>query len=105
MGMKNGFGVAGEVYRRDMDHVMDVEAAHVDLDRVGNLQRQTFDLDLAHQRLQDAALGDAGRLTDEAQGYLDSDRLREIDLVEIGVDEGPTDRRAVNFLGHDGAVR
>ncbi len=44
-----------------MHDVVDAEPGDVDLDEVRNLRRQTLDLELAQDRLQDAAVDDALR--------------------------------------------
>ena len=66
---------------------MNSERRDVDLDRFRNLQRQTFDGDLAHQRLQNAAIDDSHRAPDELERHRDPKRAVEVDLVQVGVQD------------------
>src|SRR5262245_18219654 len=75
----------GEPDVGQVDGLVDAERADVDLDELGNLRGQALDLELAQDRLQDAAGDHTLGLADEVQrdGYGES--LRQVDLVEVGV--------------------
>ncbi len=84
-----------------MHHVVDIERRDVHLDRFGNLERQAFDLDLALERLQDAAIDDAGRAADETQLHRNAQRLRQIHFVEIDMQNVAVHRRPLQLLDDD----
>ncbi len=58
----------------------------------GNVRRQALDLDLAQNRLQDTALGKAARLADEVERHRHLQPLRQIDLVEVDVQDRARER-------------
>src|SRR4029453_6153502 len=70
-----------------VDGVVDPERADVDLDELRDLRRQAFDLDLAKDRLQDPARHDARGLADEVERDRYHQPPREVDLVEVGVED------------------
>src|SRR5262249_40890608 len=81
----------GEPDVGQVDGLVNAERADVDLDELGNLRRQALDLELAQDRLQDAAGDDAHSLADEVQRDGHGEALRQVDLVEIGVQHATGD--------------
>jgi len=63
----------------------------------GILRRQTLDLDLAEDRLEDAARDDPRRLADEAEGHRHRQALGQVDLVEVGVQHLAADGVALHL--------
>jgi len=84
--------------------LVDAERGDVHLDELGNLRRQTLDLDLAEDRLEDAARDDPRRLADEAEGHRHRQALGQVDLVEVGVQHLAADGVALHLAQQDHLV-
>ena len=97
------FGSAADV--ADADALVQHQLADVDLDVLGNVGRQTLDLDLAADELEDAAL-----LLDALRLALDDDRNRDLkhavhrDAVEVRVQHCVRDRIELIFLDEHARV-
>src|SRR5215203_3625550 len=74
------------------ERVADGHATDVQLDPVGNLHRQRFDVDLADDLGEDAAFLDAVGFADQLDHDLRLDRLVEADFLQIDVDDAALDR-------------
>src|SRR5262249_56118918 len=81
----------GEPDVGEVDGLVDAERADVDLDELGNLRRQALDLELEQDRLQDAAGDHAHSLADEVQRDGHGEALRQVDLIEVGVQHATGD--------------
>ena len=82
-----------------MDHAAQLDVGDVDLDLVGHVLRETFDLQLAEVMLDDATLLDAGRFAELDDGNVDGDRLGAADRQEVDVDEPRVDVIALDLSG------
>ena len=51
-------------------------AAYVNVEKFRNIERQTLDLDLADDRLKNAAVDDTDRLADEVKRHMDRESWR-----------------------------
>ncbi len=68
-----------------VDGVVQRQAGDVELDELGQVLGQTLDLELAHERLEDAALLHADRGARQADGHARLQGLALLELVEIEV--------------------
>ena len=98
IGIEDRLDVAGELDRRDVNDVVNIDVGHINLDRVGNFQRQAFDRSGARQRRQYSAVGETFGLARELERHFDANRPVEIDLVQIRVQDLARHRRALHVL-------
>ena len=77
---------------------MNLERGDVHFDRLGNFEREAFDLDLALERREDAAVGDTGRAPDETKRHRDAQWFGQIDFIEVRVEDIAPDRRLLDCL-------
>src|SRR5262249_24495428 len=69
-----------------------------------DLGGQALNLDIAQHRLQDAAVHHADGLADEVQRYRDGETFGQVDLDEVGVEDGAADRMPLHLAQQDHLV-
>ena len=98
VGIENRLHLVRELHRRDVDDVVDVDFGDVDLDQVGNFQRQAFHRRRALERREDSTVGDALGLADELERNFDANRAVEIHFVQVRVQDFARHRGALHVL-------
>ncbi len=70
-----------------MNWIADIQPAHLDIEKLRNVQRQTLDLDLANVRLQNTPADDTFGFADKMKRHMNLDGGRQVDLVKIGMND------------------
>src|SRR2546428_337151 len=83
---------------RHMERMADVQRDDIDIEKLWNFHRQTFHLDLAHDRLENPAADHSRRLADEMEWNLRPDLRGKIDLIEIRMEDLPGNRMKLHLL-------
>jgi hypothetical protein len=68
-----------------MNGIPDIERAYLDVEEFRDIQRQTLHLNLSDDGLQNSTANNARCLTDKVKRHTHLDSCREINLIEIGV--------------------
>ena len=88
-----------------MNRISDIEGAHFDVEEFRNIQRQAFHLELPHNRLENAAADNAGRLADKVKRYMHLDLCREIHLIKVCMHDVTGNRVILHVLNQGHFVR
>src|SRR5690606_27716457 len=83
---------SGSLEVTEVNGIVNTEGRDIDLDEVGDFRRQTVDLDLALDRLQNSADVDASRSADEMERHAQLQLGVHVDFVEIGMQNPTPDR-------------
>ena len=79
--------------------------AYIDVEKLGNVQRQTLDFNFADDRLKNTAANHAGGFADKMERHMHLNLRRQIDFVQIGMNHIAANRMILHIFDQRHFVR